>query len=42
MNRFEGPFDRLQELVATAGETGEWVEIEHGHQFRATSGAMLN
>lgn len=42
MKKFDGPIERLRELVAATGLPGEWNEIEHGHQFRAKSGANLN
>jgi predicted nucleotide-binding protein len=41
MKKFDGGLELLKELVATSGP-GEWTDIEHGHQFRAKSGATLN
>lgn len=42
MKKFDGPLERLQELIAATGLPGDWHDIEHGHQFRAKSGAKLN
>ena len=42
MKKFDGTIEQLQELIAATGVHGDWAEIEHGHQFSATSRAKLN
>lgn len=42
MDKFKGTFDNLKQFVASAELSGEWREIEHGYQFRAEDGAILN
>src|SRR4051794_33292228 len=34
--------ERLKQAIAAASCSGTWQEIEHGHQFRAKNGAILN
>jgi hypothetical protein len=40
--KFRGTFEELQELVATTGIDGEWIEQKQQTQYRANSGAILN
>jgi hypothetical protein len=42
MRKFRGHFEKLQELVATTGISGEWVESKQQIQYRTDSGAILN
>ena len=42
MRKFRGRFEKLQELVATTGISGEWVESKQQIQYRTDSGAILN
>jgi predicted nucleotide-binding protein len=42
MKSFTGSLNDLQTLLAKAGVEGDWLDIEHGHQFRAKGGAKLN
>jgi hypothetical protein len=42
MRKFRGRFEKLQELVATTGISGEWVETRQQIQYRTDSGAILN
>ncbi len=40
--RFPGDFDNLQQVVSVIGIRGEWHKRENHHQYRATTGAVLN
>jgi hypothetical protein len=42
MKKFRGSLEELQELVATTGIDGEWIEQKQLTQYRADSGAILN
>jgi hypothetical protein len=42
MRKFRGSLEELQELVATTGTDGEWIEQRRQTQYRADSGAILN
>ena len=42
MRKFRGSLEELQELVATTGISGEWVESKQQIQYRTDSGAILN
>ena len=42
MRKFRGSFEELQQLVATTGVDGEWIEQKLLAQYRADSGAILN
>jgi hypothetical protein len=40
--KFRGTFEELQELVATTGIDGEWLDQTQVTQYRAKSRAILN
>jgi hypothetical protein len=40
--KFHGNYKSLQQLMALTGIPGEWREGENHHQYRATTGAVLN
>ena len=40
--RFPGDFDNLQQVMSVIGSRGEWRKRENHHQYRATTGAVLN
>jgi hypothetical protein len=42
MRKFRGSLEELEELVATTGIYGEWIERQQLKQYRADSGAVLN
>lgn len=42
MREFKGDFAALQELIYAKGCTGQWADIEHGKQFKADEGGILN
>lgn len=42
MRKFRGSYEELQQLVATTGVDGEWIEQKSQAQYRADSGAVLN
>jgi hypothetical protein len=40
--RFYGNYRNLQQVMALTGTAGAWREGENHHQYRATTGAVLN
>src|SRR6266852_720982 len=40
--RFPGDFDNLQQVMSVIGSRGVWRKRENHHQYRATTGAVLN
>jgi hypothetical protein len=40
--RFPGDFDNLQQVVSVIGIRGVWRKRANHHQYRATTGAVLN
>ena len=42
MKKCRGRFEKLRELVATTGISGEWVASKQQIQYRTDSGAILN
>jgi len=39
---FRGNYRNLQQVIALTGIAGGWREGENRHQYRATTGAVLN
>ena len=42
VDEFSGTLEELKQLVAERDIDGDWVDIAHGHQFRAKGKAKLN
>ena len=42
MQKYRGPFEELQKLLATLGHPGEWLGDSTKRVYRAESGAVLN
>jgi hypothetical protein len=40
--RFPGDFDNLRQVMSVIGIGGKWRKRENHHQYRATTGAVLN
>lgn len=40
--KFPGDFDNLRQVMSVIGIGGEWRKRENHHQYRATTGAVLN
>jgi hypothetical protein len=40
--KFPGDFDDLRQVIVLIGIGGEWRKRENHHQYRATTGAVLN
>jgi hypothetical protein len=40
--KFPGDFDDLRKVMSVIGIGGEWRKRENHHQYRATTGAVLN
>jgi len=40
--KFHGNYKNLQQVMALTGIDGAWREGENHHQYRATTGAVLN